>query len=183
MQALVVCLVKGSFRPSLPDSLPLSCYAMTRHLLAAALLLFSVPAFAEGYTVDKDAWICKGQSEEIRTVEALAQRGDSESRERIRQHFSDCLEAGMLRGPSTATQIVNLPVTVMYASGPLAYVCNQTMPCGYEAPGFDCHYALISDIRDSHGNRVALEQMQKEARGKTMTNIVDICPECRSCPN
>jgi hypothetical protein len=44
------------------------------------------------------------------------------------------------------------------------------------SPVFDCRYALISDIRDSHGAAVTAQQLQKEATGKTMANVKEFFP-------
>jgi hypothetical protein len=49
---------------------------MPKHLLAAALVLLSVPAFAETSYLDKDAWTCEGYGA-IGEVEYLAKIGSA----------------------------------------------------------------------------------------------------------
>jgi hypothetical protein len=134
--------------------------------------------------VDKNAWLCLGGSvEAIKEVEAKAPtKGE--------YLFDDCKKAGIGRFTMTGesmfsspgSEIVNKPVTVMYASGRVAFVCDQFVGCqggvADEIPEFHCQYALVSDMRDSHNNHVTLEQLQKEAQHDTMASIPNTCPSC-----
>jgi hypothetical protein len=156
-------------------------------LAVVFFLLLTSPAFAETYAVDKNAWTCAGLPA-ITEVEELAKHG---SKERL-QHISDvaqCRKAAALQGTLTGEfpltppgdEIVNQPVTVMYAAGKYAFVCSQYMLCGESSPIFFCAYALVSDMRDSRGKSVTLEQLQKEAKGKTMADVPNTCPTCGEC--
>jgi hypothetical protein len=159
-------------------------------LVAILVLLSITPAFAEAYTVEKNAWMCAlGQEDGIKEVENLANRGDKTSIQEIKKYFEDCEKAGTQRGvytgesmfSSPGDEIVNHPITVMYATGPLVFVCSQTKYCladgrPMSAPIFRCGYALVADMRDSHNQPVTLQQMQKEAKGKTMADIPNTSP-------
>jgi hypothetical protein len=156
---------------------------MTRYI-GVALLFISFPALAETYTVDREAWTCEGFAA-IKEVEELAKRGDKERLQHV-SAVAQCRKAAIPRGVLTGEdvltppgdQIVNRPVTVMYAADTLAFVCEQHMDCGGNIATFYCGYALLSDMRDSNGKPASLQQLQKEAHGKTMADIPNSCPGC-----
>ena len=148
--------------------------AVTRLPLAAAILFFSLPAFAETYYLDKDAWTCEGYAA-IHDVERSAKAGGTGDMNLDKS--AHCMFAGTLQN-SKDGRLTNNPTNIMYVLAPYAYVCSKFTYCQQgQMPVFFCTYALISDIRDSHGATVATQQLQKEATGKTMADVKDFFPD------
>ena len=84
---------------------------MTRLFFAAALVIFSLPAFAETYYLDKDAWTCEGYNA-IREVERSAKQGSDD--------MSLVNGAHCMFAATTQTANGNNPTNVMYVLAPYA---------------------------------------------------------------
>jgi hypothetical protein len=146
---------------------------MTRPLLTAALVFFSLPAFAETYYLDKDAWTCEGYG----AIAEVEQSAKQRSRDISLANSARCIFAGTTQG-APKDGLANSPTNIMYVVAPYAYVCQKITYCqpAPSMPVFYCTYALISDIRDSHGAAVSEQQLRKEAAGKTMADVKEFFP-------
>jgi hypothetical protein len=146
---------------------------MIRHLVAVALVVFSAPAFAETYYLDKDAWTCEAFGA-IEEVEHAAKLGSADTRLADKAR---CMFSGTVQG-SKDGGLANAPTNIMYVTGQYVFVCSKMTSCGpgHQTPVFYCSYALASDVRDSHGAPVTPQQLQKEATGRTMADVKEYFP-------